>query len=87
MELKLVEPVTITAAFDDGTKREVVGLYTIDQSVLRGLPDPVVIDLFRRGYLQLIYLMIASLKQVPMLAQRKSRRILQGSDGLAGNFG
>ena len=87
MDLKLVESVTINASFDDGTKREVVGLYTIDQSVLRGLPDPVVIDLFRRGYLQLIYLMIASLKQVPVLAQRKSRRILQGSDGLAGNFG
>ncbi len=87
MELKLVEPVTIDARFDDGTKREVIGLYTIDQSVLRGLPDPVIIDLFRRGYLQLIYLMIASLKQVPVLAQRKSRRILQGSEGLAGNFG
>lgn len=86
MDLKLVEPVTITAAFDDGTKREVVGLYTVDQNVLRGLPDAAVIDLFRRGYLQLIYLMIASLKQVPVLAQRKNRRFLAGNDGLAGNI-
>ena len=87
MDLKLVEPVTISAAFDDGSKREAVGLYTIDQNVLRGLSDAVVIDLFRRGYLQLIYLMIASLKQVPVLAQRKNRRFLQGSESLAGNIG
>jgi hypothetical protein len=83
MNLKLVEPVTINAAFDDGTRREVTGLYTIDQEALRSLPDATVLDLFRRGYLQLIYLMIASLKQVPVLAQRKNRRFLRGSEGLA----
>ena len=30
------------------------------------------IDLFRRDYLQLIYLMIISLKQIPVLARRKN---------------
>jgi hypothetical protein len=74
--LKLIAPLAIDVAFDDGTKREVAGLYTIDQEALRALPDAAVLDLFRRGYLQLIYLMIASLKQVSALAQRKNRRLL-----------
>jgi hypothetical protein len=74
--LKLIAPVGIDVAFDDGTSRDVTGLYTIDQEALRTLPDSSVLDLFRRGYLQLIYLMIGSLKQVPVLAQRKNRRLL-----------
>jgi hypothetical protein len=73
LNLKLVTPVAIDVAFDDGTRRDVTGLYTIDQEVLRALPDDAVVGLFRRGYLHLIYLMIASLKQVSVLAQKKNR--------------
>jgi hypothetical protein len=43
------------------------------------LPDATVVDLFRRGYLHLVYLMIASLKQIPVLAQRKNRRLHEAS--------
>ena len=73
LNLKLVTPVSIDVAFDDGTRRDVTGLYTIDQEVLRALPDDAIVGLFRRGYLHLIYLMIASLKQVSVLAQKKNR--------------
>jgi hypothetical protein len=83
VDLKLVEPVTFDLGFDDGTKREVIGLYTIAGAALRELPDATVLDLFRRGYLQLIYLMMASVNQVAVLAQRKNRRLLEGSEGLA----
>lgn len=86
LSLKLVETVSIDVGFDDGTTRDLQGLYTIDQTVLRALPDPVVLDLFRRGYLQLIYLMIASIKQVPVLARRKNLRLLEPSGTLAGQF-
>jgi hypothetical protein len=86
MKLKLVEPITINVGFDDGTKRDLTGLYTIDREVLRCLPDATVLDLFHRGYLHLIYLLIASLKQVPVLAQKKNRRFLQGTDALAGSL-
>jgi hypothetical protein len=75
MKLKLVEPIDISLAFDDGTRRQLDGLYTINQDVLKKLADGDVIDLFRRGYLQAIYLMIASLKQVPVLAQKKNARL------------
>jgi hypothetical protein len=82
MELKLVEPLTIDLGFDDGTRRQVTGLYTIDQGALRALADQKVVELFRRGYLQLIYLMIGSLKHIPRLAQAKNRLLLLGSESL-----
>src|SRR6478735_9263493 len=62
IKLKLVEPIDIDVAFDDGTKRRLEGLYTVNQDALRSLPDADVVSLFRSGYLQLIYLMVASLK-------------------------
>jgi hypothetical protein len=76
MSLKLIEPMTISARFDDGSNREFTGLYTINRELLRQLDDPAVLDLFRRGYLQLIYLMLASLDHVSVLAQRKNRSFL-----------
>jgi hypothetical protein len=82
--LKLVEPIDIDLAFDDGSKRKLTGLYTVNQQSLSALSDATVIDLFRKGYLQLIYLMIASLKQVPVLARRKNDTLLKPSAQLAG---
>jgi hypothetical protein len=79
MKHKLIESVVVDVAFDDGTKRQLNGLYTIDRTVLKDLPDAVVVDLFRRGYLGLIYAMIASLKQIPVLAQKKNRRLHESS--------
>ena len=81
-KLRLIEPVDISLAFDDGTRRQLEGLYTINQEALRALGDAQVIDLFRRGYLQLIYLMIGSLKQVPVLARIKNSRLLAATEGL-----
>lgn len=82
MELKLIEPIAMDIGFDDGSKRHVTGLYTVGQDNLRGLPDDKVLDLFRRGYLHLIYLMIGSIRQVAILAQRKNRRLSAGTEQL-----
>jgi hypothetical protein len=84
LELKLIEPVDVEAEFDDGSKHQCIGLYTIDQEVLSGLPDEVVVELFRRGYLRLIHYMIASLKQVPALGRKKNSLFLKPTEGLAG---
>jgi len=73
--LRLLAPVDIELSFDDGSRRSLEDLYSIDQEALRALDDAAVIDLFRRGYLQLIYLMIASLKNIPQLAKRKNSRL------------
>ena len=82
--LKLIEPIDIDLAFDDGSRRNLTGLYTINQASLRALAEDSVLDLFRRDYLQLIYLMIASLKQVPVLARRKNNALLKASATLQG---
>jgi hypothetical protein len=84
LELKLIEPIDIEVGFDDGTARKCVDLYTIDQEVLEKLPDAVVVELFRRGYLRLVHLMIASLKNIPLLANKKNARLLEATEGLAG---
>jgi SapC len=78
--LKLIEPMTISARFDDGNNREFTGLYTINRDQLKDLADAAALDLFRRGYLQLIYLMLASLDHVSALVQRKNRSFLTGGD-------
>lgn len=79
LSLELIEPVTIAARFDDGIKRQFTGLYTVNRDQLQELADAAVLDLFRRGYLQLIYLMLASLNHVSSLAQRKNRSFLPNS--------
>jgi SapC len=84
LELRLIEPISVEAEFDDGTTHECAGLYTVNQEVLRGLPDQVVVELFRRGYLGLMQLMIASLKQFPVLARKKNGRSLKATENLAG---
>lgn len=76
LELSLIEPIDISLSFDDGETRELHDLYTIDQERLHGLPDDMVLDLFRRGYLHSVSLMAASLKQIPVLARMRNQRLL-----------
>jgi hypothetical protein len=83
LELKLIEPVDVEVALDDGSIRKCVDLYTIDQEVLESLPDAEVIELFRRGYLRLIHYMIASLKHIPLMANKKNSQLLAATEGLA----
>jgi hypothetical protein len=84
LQLKLIEPLSLEAEFDDGTTRSCAGLYGVNQEALSALPDQVVVDLFRLGYLRLIHFMIASLKQFAVLARKKNGRILQATESLAG---
>ena len=83
LELQLIEPVDIDVEFEDGSTHKCVGLYAVNQETLSRLPDMVVLELFRRGYLRLIHLMIASLKQFPVLARKKNGRLLEATRMLA----
>lgn len=82
VRMRLVEPIDITVSFDDGSRRILQDLYTINQDALRGLPDAEALDLFRRNYLYLIYLMIGSLKQIPALGRRKNDQLLAATSGM-----
>lgn len=83
LELRLIEPIELELEFDDGSRRDGVGLYTIDAGALAALEDATVVELHRRGYLRLIDFMIASLKQLPVLTSRKNARLLRGTEALA----
>lgn len=82
-ELNLIEPIDIEVECGDGSVRHRQGLYTVNQETLSRLPDAVVVELFRRGYMRLIHYMIASLKQFPLLARRKNSRVLAAAGGYA----
>jgi len=82
-ELDLIEAADLEVQFPDGSVRTCAGLYGVSQDTLRRLPDATVVELFRRGYLTLIHLMIASLKHLPFMAREKHRRILEATGSLA----
>jgi len=84
MELKLIEPIDIELEFEDGSTHQCTGLYTVNQETLSRLPDAVVVELFRRGYMRLIHYMIGSLKQFPLLAQKANGRLLEATRALGG---
>jgi hypothetical protein len=73
-ELGLLAPLDLSLSFDDGSRHVLEDLYAIDGEALRGIDDAAALELFRRGWLQLAYLMINSLKHVPRLAKRKNER-------------
>ena len=76
--------VDVDVEFEDASTHKCLGLYTVNQESLSRLPDEVVVELFRRGYLRLIHLMITSLKQFPILARKKNGRLLEATRTLAG---
>lgn len=73
LRLKLVEPVDVSLKFDNGEKLVLQGLYTVSLDALHALDDVDALPLFRNGYLQLIYTMAGSLKQIGNLADRRNR--------------
>ncbi|MGH8298718.1 MAG: SapC family protein [Steroidobacteraceae bacterium] len=83
-ELELIEPADLEVRFPDGSMRTCTGLYGVSEVTLSRLPDATVVELFRRGYLTLIHLMIASLKQLPLMARKKHNRVLEATGSLAG---
>ncbi len=72
---RLVEPVDVALSFDDGKSLNLAGLYTVSLDALAALQDAAALELFRRGYLQLVYAMIGSLKQVSILAHLRNERL------------
>ncbi|MCW2388499.1 hypothetical protein M2333_001545 [Sphingobium sp. B11D3B] len=73
--LGIIQPIDISLRFDDGETIELAGLYTVSLDRLHDLDDASVLALFRNGDLQLAYCVAASLKQVPVLAERRNQML------------
>jgi SapC len=78
VELKLIEPIDIELTFG-GELLTLQGLYTVSLDAIRELDDAAALRLLRSGQLQLAYTMNASLKQIPILAQRRNQIIRRTS--------
>jgi hypothetical protein len=70
-ELELIAPAPIEVRFADGTEMRIVDLYTIDRDRFDALDAATVIGLRDAGWLELIYLQMASRVQVANLVARR----------------
>ncbi|MGB5511303.1 MAG: SapC family protein [Woeseiaceae bacterium] len=70
----LVEAAQLDVQFPGGEKRRFEGLYTVHDEKLSKLEDDVLTDLYKRGYLQAAWLLLASIGNVRKLIMRRGRR-------------
>lgn len=80
LELNLLESFTLDVQLDDGSKHQMVGFYTIAETVLQQLDASALALLHQRGYLQAIYLQIASQSRIRQLLQLKNQLQKAGRD-------
>jgi hypothetical protein len=73
--LELIESLKLEVQFEDGTMQRLEGLNKIDENKLRDLSANALEVLHRKNYLRDIYLMLASLRNMPGLIERKNRRM------------
>jgi hypothetical protein len=75
MELNLIESFVLDVELEDGSEHRLEGYYTINEDRLRELPGETLARLAQAGYLQPIYMAIASLSQFRGLIERRNRKL------------
>ena len=75
LQHRLIEPIDVGLSFDDGSRIQLDGLYTISLDRLHALPDHAVLDLFRQGDLQLAYAQAGSVRHIRRLARLHNERL------------
>ena len=58
---------------DDGSTHNLTGFYTINEASLAGLEGGDLVVLNNNGYLEAIYMVIASMSNLPDLVEKKNR--------------
>ena len=74
LEHSLLESFVVDIELDDGSQNRLAGFYTINEDKLNALSGEVVARLHQNGYLQALYMVLASLSNFPSLIARKNRR-------------
>jgi hypothetical protein len=72
---ELLESFVLDVELADGSHNRVAGLYTIDEERLRDLPADALVQLHAAGYLQAIFMAVASLSNLRDLIERHDARI------------
>ncbi|MBT8086197.1 MAG: SapC family protein [Woeseia sp.] len=73
--LELIESVALEIKFKDGTTQNLAGLYTINEDKLRKLSANGLEVLHTQGHLHTVFMMLASLQNMPDLIERKNKRL------------
>ena len=73
-EFDLLEPFVFEIELDDGSKNRLDGFYTIKETSLNALGAEALAALHRAGYLQAIYMVLASMAKFRALIDRRKRR-------------
>ncbi|UHQ53752.1 SapC family protein [Microbulbifer sp. YPW16] len=77
VEHELLEPFTLEVQLDSGDKNQLVGFYTINEDKLRDLGTDALTSLHKAGYLEPIYMAMASQSNVRQLLEAKNRRVAE----------
>jgi hypothetical protein len=70
--LELIESVKVEIEFQDGSRQNLSGLYTINEDKLRDLGGDALETLHKAGHLQTVYMMLASMPNMARLIDRKN---------------
>lgn len=71
--LELIESLAVDIELDDGSRQGLAGLYTINEEKLQGLNAGALEALHKKGHLQDIYMMLASMPNLSRLIARKNQ--------------
>jgi hypothetical protein len=71
--MDLLESFVLDVELDDGSEHRLSGFYTINEDSLRGLKGDDLVILNNNGYLEAVYMVLASMSNIPALVARKNR--------------
>lgn len=74
LEHQLLESFTLDLTFSNGQKQQLAGFYTIHEDNLAALSPELLAQLHQKGYLQAIYMVIASQSNIRHLLQLKNKQ-------------
>lgn len=74
LQYQLLESFTLDLTFSNGQKQQLAGFYTIHEDNLAALPAETLALLHQKGYLQAIYMAIASQANIRHLLQLKNKQ-------------
>jgi hypothetical protein len=73
LQHELLEQITLDIAFNDGSKQTLQGFYSIAEEQLYQLKGDVLESLNQAGYLQPVFMAVASLSRMRGLIERRNR--------------
>ena len=73
--MDLLESFVLDVELNDGSEHRMSGFYTINETSLRGLTGDDLVILNNNGYLEAVYMAIASLSNISVLVERKNQKM------------